>query len=465
MRPAQDDFVGRGSFEQRFERGRAARKAFPRSALAQHVPRGRDPLVLLKQADKGRIAELLPLRYGLMRESPFAFFRGAAGVMAHDLAGGALCPIRQQLCGDVHLSNFGLFASPERRLLFGLNDFDETLSGPFDWDLRRLAASTVVAGRQRGFASGRIDDIVRALLDSYHGRIRELARKDTLDVWYTQDAAEELLRLGGIRSHEKAAIDKARRKGSRELAGDAVEWVDGPTGREMRIKDEPPWVYHSEGATRREIGRFLRGLPQFLRQYRASLAADRRVLFDRYELMDVAVRVAGVGSVGTRSLVALFAADGCHPLFLQFKEARASALEAHLSPATQAHNGERIVSGQRLCQAASDIFLGWATSPGSDAEFYVRQLRDMKGKLDVETFSADDLHDYAVACGYAMARSQAKSGDPALIAGYVGKSHAFDDAIVTHAMAYADQTEADHAALEAAIRAGKVQASEAAPEG
>ncbi|MCW7541551.1 DUF2252 domain-containing protein [Aquabacterium sp. A7-Y] len=458
MKHTTDHLIGRGSLQQRREQGRAARKQCPRSALGRHEAGGRDALALLAQADPGRVAELLPLRYGRMLASPFAFFRGAAGVMAHDLARGPRCPIEQQICGDAHLGNFGLFASPERRLLFGLNDFDETLPGPFDWDLRRLAASAVVAARERGCRRDQAEDIVRTLLDTYHERILAFAEMDTLDVWYTQDTAESLLRLGGVNRHEREAIDKARRKGSRQLVKEAVDWVPGPAGPEMRIKDEPPWVYHHAGATEREISAFEQGIEKFLMQYRGSLAEDRRVLFDRYELMDVAVRVPGVGSVGRRCFVALFAADGHHPLFLQIKEARESALAPWLGAPAQPHNGRRIVFGQRLCQAASDIFLGWASSKALGAEFYVRQLRDMKGRLDLEDFDAGDLGEYAAACGYALARSQAKAGDPARIAGYIGKGQAFDDAVVAYALAYADQTEADHAALVAAVRAGRIEA-------
>ncbi|AKJ27537.1 DUF2252 domain-containing protein [Caldimonas brevitalea] len=458
MQHSTDHLIGRGALSQRYARGREARKQCPRSALAHHDGGGRDPITLLTASDPGRVPELVPLRYGRMAASPLAFLRGAAGLMAHDLARGPRCPVSQQLCGDAHLGNFGLFASPERRLLFGLNDFDETLQGPFDWDLRRLAASVVVACRQGGFKKGATEDIVRALLDTYHERIVALAEMDTLDVWYTQDTAETLLRLGGSDKHERDAIEKARRKGSRELADEAVEWVDGPSGREMRIKDEPPWVYHHAAATEREISAFEHGIEEFFTQYRESLIEDRQVLFDRYELMDVAVRVPGVGSVGRRCFVALFVADGHHPLFLQIKEAADSVLAPWIDGEPELHNGQRIVFGQRLCQAASDIFLGWATSSTLGAEFYVRQLRDMKGRLDFETFDAEDLRDYAVACGYSLAHAQAKAGDPAVIAGYVGKGEAFDDALVRHAFAYAEQTEADHAALLAAIKAGRIEA-------
>lgn len=458
MKRNTDHLIGRGSLAQRFEQGRLARQHCPRSALGLHISGGRDGLALLAASNDGRIAELLPTRFGRMLASPFAFYRGAATLMAHDLAQTPHCGVTLQLCGDAHLSNFGLFASPERQLLFGLNDFDETVPGPFDWDVRRLATSFVIASREQGFKKSTIEGIVQTLLNTYHQRMLDFADMDTLDVWYHQMTSETLLKLGDASQLEKAAIEKARIKGSRELVNDAVEWVDGPAGHEMRIKDVPPWVYHEAGATAREIGKFELGIQTFFEQYRSSLSTDRQVLFDRYELMDVAVKVPGIGSVGTRCFVALFAADGHHPLFLQFKQARDSALMAPLGLKAHAHNGQRIVDGQRLCQATSDIFLGWARSKELGAEFYVRQLRDMKGTLDVTLFSAAEMSDYAQACGYALARSQAKAGDPAQIAGYIGKSHAFDEAIARHAFAYADQNEVDHAVLKKAVKSGVVKA-------
>ena len=458
MKRNTDHLIGRGSLAQRFEQGRLARHECPRSTLGLHDSQGRDALELLAASNIGRIAELLPTRFGRMLASPFAFYRGAAMLMAHDLALTPRCGVAVQLCGDAHLSNFGLFASPERRLLFGLNDFDETVLGPFDWDVRRLAASFVIVSREQGLKKSAIEAILQMLLDTYHRRMLDFAEMDTLDVWYHQMTSETLLKLGGASRIEKAAIDKARSRGSRELVNNAVEWVDGPAGQEMRIKDVPPWVYHEAGATAREIGKFEQGIQTFFEQYRSSLSTDRQVLFDRYELMDVAVKVPGIGSVGTRCFVALFAADGHHPLFLQFKQARDSVLMAPLGLKPHAHNGQRIVDGQRLSQATSDVFLGWATSKALGADFYVRQLRDMKGTLDVTLFSAQDMSDYAQACGYALARSQAKAGDPALIAGYIGKSHAFDEAIAKHAFAYADQNEVDYAALKKAVRSGAVQA-------
>ena len=458
MKRNTDHLIGRGSLAQRFEQGRLARRDCPRSTLGLHDSGGRDALELLAASNVGRIAELLPTRFGRMLASPFAFYRGAAMLMAHDLAQTPRCGVTVQLCGDAHLSNFGLFASPERRLLFGLNDFDETVAGPFDWDVRRLAASFVIASREQGFKKSAIEAIVQTLLDTYHRQILDFAEMDTLDVWYHQMTSETLLKLGGASKLEKAAIDKARSKGSRELVGNAVEWVDGPAGKEMRIRDAPPWVYHEAAATAREIGKFELGIQTFFEQYCRSLSDDRRVLFDRYELMDVAVKVPGIGSVGTRCFVALFAADGHHPLFLQFKQARDSVLMGPLGLKSHAHNGQRIVDGQRLSQATSDVFLGWASSQALGADFYVRQLRDMKGTLDVTLFSVKDMSDYSQACGYALARSQAKAGDPALIAGYIGKSHAFDEAIAKHAFAYADQNEADYAALKQAVKSGTVQA-------
>jgi uncharacterized protein (DUF2252 family) len=454
-----DHLIGRGSLAQRFEQGRLAREGCPRSALALHDSKGRDPLALLHESNLGRVAELIPVRFGRMLESPFAFYRGAAMLMAHDLAQTPRCGVTVQLCGDAHLSNFGLFASPERRMLFGLNDFDETAVGPFDWDVRRLAASFVIASREQGFKKSAIQRILHTLLDTYHQKMLEFAQMDTLDVWYHQMTSETLLKLGGASKAEKSAIEKARSKSSRELVSDAVEWVDGPAGKEMRIKDAPPWVYHEAQATAREIGKFERGIQDFFVEYRNSLSADRQVLFDRYELMDVAVKVPGIGSVGTRCFVALFAADGHHPLFLQFKQARDSVLMKPLGLKAHPHNGQRIVDGQRLSQATSDVFLGWASNKARGAEFYVRQLRDMKGALDETLFNETEMADYAQACAYALARSQAKAGDPALIAGYIGKGDSFDVAITQHAFAYADQNEADYSAFKKAVKKGVIEAT------
>jgi len=436
--------------------GKAARQKVPREALGRYRIARRDPVALLEASHEGRVPELKGIRYGRMLADPFAFFRGGAGLMAGDLSALPHSTVQTQLCGDAHLNNFGLFASPERSLLFDINDFDETLPGPFDWDLRRLAASFAIAADVQGHGESTQRDLVDTLVRAYADRLRRFAKMDVLDLWYYRLTAETLLELSGDDDHELEVIRKARRKTSALFAAEATLHL--PDGR-WNIKDAPPFVYHDSAATDRELGRFRAQLPRFLRHYRASLSFDRRTLLDRYVLQDVAVKVPGVGSVGRRCFIALFVASGQHPLFLQFKEAADSVLEAPLGRSREAHDGERIVNGQRLMQAASDIFLGWAGSDALGAEFFVRQLRDMKAAFDVASFKPRDFHEYAEACGYALARAHAKSGCPDELLGYVGKGEALGAAMATFALAYRRRNEADWTALKKAAAAGKVPAA------
>ncbi|MDF3887859.1 DUF2252 domain-containing protein [Cupriavidus basilensis] len=451
------EFRGRGSRAARIDAGKAARQRVPRAELAVCARMERDPIALLKAGDAGRLPNLVPIRYGRMVASPFAFYRGAAAVMAHDLSTLPRTDVIVQLGGDAHLANFGLFASPERRVLFGPNDFDETLPGPFDWDIRRLATSFVVAARERGFGARVQRDVVRRLCSTFRQRIADFSAMDTLDVWYFQFSAENMLAIADTpqnRKKEQAVISKARSQSSRTVASHTTELVNG----RLRIKDEPPLVYHNSAANPKEARQLEKEMRHFLAEYRDTLLADRRALFDRYELVDAAVRVVGVGSVGTRCYVALFMADGKSPLFLQVKEAQPSVLEKYLPASEFANHGERVVTGQRLLQSASDIFLGWSKSRVTGIDFYVRQLRDMKGAFDFSTFEPDDLSEYAVSCGHALAHAMAKAGDPAVICGYLGKSGAFDEAIGQFSLAYAEQNEADWSALKAAVKAGRIDA-------
>ncbi len=459
--PVQPDlsdlFAGRGSLGERMELGRAARKKTPRARLAICKTKERDPIALLEASNVGRVSELIPIRYGRMIANPFAFYRGAAALMAFDLAALPRTDIIVQLCGDAHLANFGLFASPERRILFGPNDFDETLPGPFDWDMRRLAASFAIAARERGFSASDQRRVVRRLSETFRQRIGEFSKMDLLDVWYYQFSAATMLDSAGSdgeRKKEAAVIDKARLQSSRSVLNHSAEQVDG----KFRIKENPPLVYHvplSSQCERQQYGDMIR---RFFADYRLTLSDDRRALFDRYELVDVAIRVVGVGSVGTRCYEALFMADGECPLFLQLKEARTSVLENYLPRSEYANHGQRVVNGQRLLQSASDIFLGWSKMHHTGSDFYVRQLRDMKGAFDFASFDVDDLAAYAVSCGTALAHAMAKAGDPARICGYLGKSDAFDEAIQQFALAYAERNEADWTTLKAAVKAGRVQA-------
>ncbi|MBB5460294.1 DUF2252 domain-containing protein [Paraburkholderia sp. Cpub6] len=453
------EFNGRGSRASRIAAGKAARQRVPRAELAVCKRVDRDPIALLEASNVGRLPNLIPIRYGRMLTSPFAFYRGAAALMAHDLSGWPRTDVIVHLSGDAHLANFGLFASPERRILFGPNDFDETLRGPFDWDVRRLATSFLVAARERGFGARTQRDVIRRLCSTFRQRIDDFSKMDTLDVWYYQFSADQMLALADTRAErrkEQTVISKARSQSSRTVASHTTEPVNG----RLRIKDEPPLVYHFAPANPREASQFDSTIRRFIAEYRATLLMDRRALFDRYELVDVALRVVGVGSVGTRCYVALFMADGTSPLFLQVKEAQASVLEKYLPASEFANHGERVVTGQRLLQSASDIFLGWSRARVTGIDFYVRQLRDMKGAFDFSTFEPEDLSEYAVSCGHALAHAMAKAGDPALICGYLGKSEAFDDAIEVFARAYAEQNEADWSALKAAVRAGRVAAAQ-----
>ncbi|WP_183036699.1 DUF2252 domain-containing protein [Cupriavidus sp. UME77] len=451
------EFRGRGSRASRIDAGKAARQRVPRAELAVCARMERDPIALLEAGDAGRLPNLVPIRYGRMVASPFAFYRGAAAVMAHDLSTLPRTDVMVQLGGDAHLANFGLFASPERRVMFGPNDFDETLPGPFDWDIRRLATSFVVAARERGFGVRVQRDVVRRLCATFRQRIADFSVMDTLDVWYFQFSAENMLAIADTpqnRKKEQAVVSKAMSRTSRTVASHTTELVNG----RLCIKDEPPLVYHRSVANRQEAQQFETEIRRFIAEYRATLLVDRRALFDRYELVDFAVRVVGVGSVGTRCYVALFMADGKCPLFLQIKEAQRSVLEKYLPASEFANHGERVVTGQRLLQSASDIFLGWSKSRLTGIDFYVRQLRDMKGSFDFGTFDPDDLSEYAVSCGHALAHAMAKAGDSAVICGYLGKSAAFDEAIGQFALAYAEQNEADWSALKAAVKTGRIDA-------
>jgi len=458
--PVPDDlsglFGGRGSRVSRIEAGKAARQRVPRAHLARCTVEKRDPIALIEASNIGRVPDLIPIRYGRMLANPFAFYRGAAALMAFDLDKLPRSDVIVQLGGDAHLANFGLFASPERRILFGPNDFDETLPGPFDWDIRRLATSFVIAARERGISVREQRAIVRRLCATFRLCMAEFSAMDTLDVWYYQFGAENILAIADSvaeRKKEEAVISKARTQSSRLVLSHATALVNG----KLRIKDMPPLVYHFPMKDRKEEKQFSNLVRRFFAEYRLSLPGAQRALFDRYEMVDMAVRVVGVGSVGTRCYEALFMADGESPLFLQVKEARAPVLEQYLPQSKFSNHGERVVNGQRLLQSASDIFLGWSTMRGTGSDFYVRQLRDMKGAFDLGTFDAKDLSEYAVSCGHAIAHAMAKAGDPALICGYLGKSDAFDEAIQQFALAYADRNEADWAALKAAVKAGRVE--------
>ena len=407
-------------------------------------------------SDKGRIAKLLPIRYARMSKSPFTFLRGAAAIMAFDLAQTPTTRLRVQACGDCHIMNFGGFATPERNLIFDINDFDETLPAPWEWDLKRLTASIEVAGRSAGSKSKDCETAVRTAIQSYREHMAEYATMPALEVWYEHIDLKSLIKRMPEPEYRKQSV-KAVAKARKNSIPNHV-YPSLADSEKAEIKDDSPLIYH-ESKQRKPAYRRQASLS--LKRYREYLLPAYRVLFDRYELRDIALKVVGIGSVGTYCEVALFTDAENDPLFLQVKEARASVLERYAGASAFATHGERVVVGQRLMQAASDIFLGWTVGLETGRHFYVRQLHDMKIRMPLDTTDPAVLAYFAEACAWALARAHARSGDPAMIAGYMGSNTTFDDAIVKFAMKYADQTEADYASLIKAIKARRVKIRDA----
>ncbi len=461
MKIEQDPKLSSGAsldYQQRHERGRAARRVVPRGSHAEWAPMSDrpDPVELLEAQARDRIQELLPIRYGRMMASPFAFLRGSAIIMANDLASTPKTGIQAQLCGDAHLMNFGAYASPERALLFDLNDFDETLPGPWEWDVKRLAVSFVVAGRDNGFDAADCHGAAQASVASYRQRMAEFSEMGELKVWYSRVGEEEVRGLltearAGKKTTKKLSknVRKTRGRDSLQALSKLTRVVDG----RRIINDDPPLLVRiPEGDEIRTQ------VYAILESYKRTLQEDRRHLLERYRFVDAARKVVGVGSVGTRVYVVLLEGrDQDDPLFLQVKEASTSVLERYIESNTYEHHGHRVVAGQRLMQAASDIFLGWFRGT-EGRDFYWRQLKDMKGSAKVEDMSPDELVLYAGICGWALARAHARSGDRVQIAAYLGKSDRFDRAVGDFAVAYADQTERDHEALCAAVESGRIVA-------
>ena len=444
------------TFADRIAAGKALRAQMPRSAQASLSTSRRDPVQLLQASNAGRVTHLVPIRYGRMLHSPFAFMRGAAAVMAHDLGQGPHTGIVTQLCGDCHLNNFGGYASPERELLFGINDFDETLPGPFEWDVKRLATSFVIAAREQKIPQRQCIEAAQAVARSYRTRLLEYAKAGVLDLWYAKVDVNTLVQIS------KSPQTRRRREKLLHDAGHsalALDQLANTRSGVPRFIDRPPLIYHPQG---RED--FHEEIRRFWKHYVESLPEERRKLLDHFRLADVAVKVVGVGSVGTRCAIALLMADDGQALVLQFKEARASVYEAFAGRSAYHNHGLRVVVGQRLMQSQSDIFLGFSHVDSLKADFYVRQLRDMKVALDFEDMSAEEFIEYAEACGWVLARAHARSGDPGLIAGYLGGSDVFDRAIGSFAHRYADRNEADYAVLVAAVKEGRLKATvESAP--
>lgn len=449
---------------ERREWGRARRGAAPRSALAEVISNDtrRDPISLLESQAAARIPELIAIRYGRMLASPLAFFRGAALIMAADLAGGMHTGLTAQLCGDAHVSNFGLFASPERSLVFDINDFDETLPGPWEWDVKRLATSLAVAGCVNGFSAAQRERAVRICVAAYRDRMRELAEMRELDVWYAQTSIDRTLESSIDPKYGRTirrAAAKTRTRDHLQALAKLTHLVDG---RRRLISDPPLLVPIDELVGENEARRYEQQMGALLDAYEASLPPARRVLVRRFEYAAGARQVVGVGSVGTRVwVVLLWGRDENDPLLMQVKEAQPSVLEPYLGPGDYANAGERVVVGQRLIQASSDILLGWLHAVGPDGhegDYYVRQLRDWKGSVHVEAMGPAMLADYGRACGHVLARAHARTGDRVAIASYLGKGDAAVRALTRFAEAYAKQNERDYAALGEAVASHRVTA-------
>jgi uncharacterized protein (DUF2252 family) len=448
--------------------GKAARSEVRRSSHSAWEPSEdrADPVAILERQAASRVPELVPIRYGRMSASPFAFFRGAAAVMSADLARTPVSGLRVQACGDAHLSNFGAFAAPDRRLVFDLNDFDESLPGPWEWDVKRLAASFAIAGRENGLKRKQRAAIVLTAARAYRDAMRAFASRSNLEVWYARLDVEAV--MGEIEAGDpntvkqvRKGVVKARSKDSLRALEKLTHVADG----ELRIRSEPPLLVPGEELVDEDEDRDLRGaLAGILDAYRDSLPADRQHLLDGYRMRHIARKVVGVGSVGTRAwIVLLTGADDGDPLFLQAKEAEASVLEPYAGASRYKNHGRRVVEGQRLMQAASDIFLGWCPAvglDGRDRDFYVRQLWDWKRSAEVESLTPRGLEIYARMCGWTLARAHARSGDRIALAAYLGAGDAFDVAIAEFSEAYAEQSERDHAALVAAIDSGQIAAEE-----
>jgi uncharacterized protein (DUF2252 family) len=446
--------------DERAATGRALRDAVSRASQAGWKPPKdrRDPVELLGESNEGRIMELIPIRFGRMSTSPFAFYRGAAALMAADLATTPTSGIYVQACGDAHLMNFGGFATPERNVIFDINDLDETLPAPFEWDLKRLAASVVIAAQHLELPYSDTARVATDLVREYRERMHDYAGMRALDVWYDRINLQKY----EDRSGNPAAVAEVRKRLAERIETERRKTVPdylypklvSQEGVKPRIKDEPPLIYHP---TEEQAPGFESGYAEAIASYRESLPEHVRTLFDRFHFVDLALKVVGVGSVGTMCAVGLFMAADNDPLFLQVKEARASVLEPYAGKSQHPNHGQRVIAGQRIMQSASDVFLGW-TRGKNGRDFYLRQLRDMKMSAVIEDWDTGLLRQYARMCAHALARAHARSGDAAMIAAYMGSGQTFDDAITEFATEYNSQNRRDYREFVRAIREGRIQA-------
>jgi len=455
----ESHFDPKASKAERYTRGTMIRKKTPLASHQEWKPlkNRKNPVDILIQTSIGRVESLLPIRYRRMMESPFSFYRGAAAIMAADLAHTPVSGINLQLCGDCHLMNFGGYATPERKLVFDINDFDETFPGPWEWDIKRLATSFVIAGKWRKFSNKNCKEFAWNVADSYKRHMLEYSKLSALQIWYADLDFAELVELGHdkeLKEFHQKRIKKAVEYTAHEKEFAKMTYLDG---NRARIKDDPPLVFHPTGDLAKLI--FKEG-EAIHNRYIESLSEEKQVLLSRYALHDVAIKVVGVGSVGTLCGISLLMSATGEPIFLQFKEARKSVLEPFVKvKGKYSHQGERIVIGQKLMQSASDMFLGW-TNDENNKFFYIRQLRDAKIKPILEVMKPKNMDEYAKACGWALARAHARSGDPSILSGYIGDTDDFADAISEFSVLYADQNESDYNAMLEAIKHGKLPISE-----
>lgn len=445
------------SLEDLYQEGRTLRDKCPRQSHGMwKASRDRsDPVWLVQKSSRGRLPGLIPIRYGRMMQSPFTFYRGAALNMAADLAATPVSGPRVQACGDSHLLNFGCFATPERREIFDINDLDETLPAPWEWDVKRLAASFILACRSNGFSERNARDAALVCVRAYRERMAEFSQMPVLDVWYARIEVEAILPMIKDRQAQKRLQKRLASARHRSILEHDFPKLAEVVAGEPEIKDNPPLIYHLPN----DHDKFAEEVQEAFANYRDTLEHDRHLLLDHYQLRDIAIKVVGVGSVGTRCGIALLLANMRDPLFLQVKEARASVLEPYAGKSIFRNHGQRVVNGYRLMQSASDLFLGW-TVGRHGRHFYIRQLNDMKIKILVELFSPGVMTQYAELCGWALAMAHARSGEPAKISGYLGKSDRFDEAIAEFSVAYADQSERDHNLFRKAVRAGRIEIQE-----